>query len=87
MSYGSEKSEHIKTKRISSSSITNKMKKKRLADHFAFVKQHKNRISRHIFNHKALLLTAESRKELVSHAKLFNTAEIHAKKAVELSLE
>ena len=78
MSYGSGKSEHIKTKRISSSSITNKMKKKHLADHFTFVKQHKNRISRHIFNHKALLLTAESRKDLVSQAKLFNTEQLYS---------
>jgi hypothetical protein len=49
-----------------------------LADHFTFVKQHKNRISRHIFNHKALLLTAESRKDLVSQAKLFNTEQLYS---------
>ena len=78
MSYGSEKTEHIKTKRISSSSITNKMKKKLLVEHFVFVKNHKNRISRYIFNHKALLLTAESRKELVAHAKLFNTEQLYS---------
>ena len=78
MSYGSKKNEKIKTKRITSSNITNKMKKLRLVEHFAFVKHHKNRISRHIFQQKELLLTAESRKALVAHAKLFNTEELYS---------
>lgn len=78
MSYGSAKKENLKTKRISSSVIINTAKKERLIDHFTFVKNHKNRISRHIFNHKNLLLNADSKKELISHAKLFNTDQLYS---------
>jgi len=55
MSYGSKKTKNTKTKRITSSNITNKKKKERLAEHFSFVKHHKNKIYLHIFNNKALL--------------------------------
>lgn len=78
MSYGSTQKDKLKTKRISSSSITNKKKKERLIEHFDFVKNHKNRISRHIFNNKELLLTTESKKRLMSHAKEFNTDQLYS---------
>lgn len=78
MSYGSTKKDKLKTKRISSSAIINKKKKDRLIEHFDFVKNHKNRISRHIFNNKELLLTTESKKRLMSHAKDFNTDQLYS---------
>lgn len=78
MAYGSSEKKKIKTKRISSSSITNSNKTERLVEHFAFVKSHKNRISQHIFNHKSLLLSSSSKNTLISHAKQFNSTELYS---------
>ena len=78
MSFGSSKKIKIKTKRISSSSIINKQKKNTLVDHFAFVKEFKNNISQHIFNHKDMLLTSENKKLLIAHAKQFNNSQLYS---------
>lgn len=78
MSFGSSKKINIKTKRISSSSIINKQKKNTLVEHFAFVKEFKNNISKHIFNHKYMLLTSENKKLLIAHAKQFNNSQLYS---------
>jgi len=78
MAYGSSDKKKIKTKRISSSSITNLNKTERLVEHFSFVNSHKNRISQHIFNNKSLLLSSISKNILVSHAKQFNSDELYS---------
>lgn len=78
MSYGSEKTEKIKTKRITSLPFTNKAKKLRVIQHFASVKDHKNLISSYIHAHRDFLLTAENIKILKSHSKKFKINELSA---------
>ena len=78
MSYGSEKTEKLKTKRITSLPITNKAKKIRLAQHFDFAKEHKNLISKYIHCQRHFLLTAENIKILKSHSKEFKIDELSA---------
>ena len=78
MSYGSEKTEKIKTKRITSLPVTNKVKKLRLVEHFASVKGHKNLISKYIYSQRHFLLTAENIKILKSHSKEFKIDELSA---------
>lgn len=78
MSYGSEKTEKLKTKRITSLPITNKAKKLRLAQHFDFAKEHKNLISKYIHSQRHFLLTAENIKILKSHSKEFKIDELSA---------
>ena len=78
MSYGSEKTEKIKTKRITSLPITNKVKKLRLAQHFDSIKEHKNLISKYIYSQRHFLLTAENIKILKSHSKNFKIDELSA---------
>lgn len=78
MAYGSTEKKNIKTKRISSSSILNAGKKHRLAVHFKYVKFIKNKMSKHIFNNKHMLLNVDTKKELISNAKLFNNKQMYS---------
>lgn len=78
MSYGSEKTEKLKTKRITSLPITNKAKKSRLVQHFDSVKEHKNLISSYIHANRHFLLIAENIKILKSHSKNFKIDDLSA---------
>ena len=78
MAYGSIEKKKIKTKRISSSSILNAGKKQRLVNHFSYVKNIKNQMSQHIFEHKHMLLNVETKNELIAHAKQFNNPEMYS---------
>ena len=77
MAFGSV-SKKIKTNRISSSSIINENKKNRLVNHFSFVKNFKNTISKHIFDNRNYLLSSESKNILISHSKNFNCEELYS---------
>ena len=69
---------NIRTKRISSHSLTNISKLDRIKSHFEFVKNLKNDISHHIHSHIDAFLFNEQKNELRKEYKLFKNEELSA---------
>ena len=69
---------NIRTKRISSHSLTNISKLDRIKSHFEFVKNLKNDISHHIYTHIDSFLFNEQKNDLRKEYKLFKNKELSA---------
>lgn len=80
MAFGSTKNSdaNLITKRISSHSSMNEDKKSVLKNHFKRVKKFKNKISKHIFNNRSMLLSQSSTKVLLTHFKNFKHDELYS---------
>lgn len=80
MAFGSTKNSDadLITKRISSHSSMNEDKKAVLKNHFKRVKKFKNKISKHIFNNRSMLLSQSSTKVLLTHFKNFKHDELYS---------